>query len=94
MSPDRWEDHVKDLEKIITLSSTINSKHQWHISSSLDSHKSNLRLRKVGALSIKHTKTLYSKVESKFWKGALRIWPIDGQIQGEVVVGTIQSQNT
>ena len=63
------------------------------MSSPLDSHKSNLILRKVGTLSIKHVKTLHSKVESKFWKGYLRSFPLDAQIQSEVVVGTTNGDN-
>jgi hypothetical protein len=33
-------------------------------------------------------KTSISRRIQKFRKGALRIFPLDGQIQGEVVVGT------
>lgn len=46
------------------------------MSSSLDFHKSNLELRKVQALSIKHVNTIHSKVESKFWKGGPYNFPI------------------
>ena len=34
------------------------------------------------------SKTSISSRIQKFWKGTLRIFPLDGQIQGEVVVGT------
>jgi hypothetical protein len=45
---------------------------------------------KVGAIShIYRPKTSISGGIQKFWKRGLGIFPLDGQIQGEVVVGTI-----
>ena len=44
---------------------------------------------KVGTVShICMSKTSISSRIQNFWKGPLRIFPSDGQIQGEVVVGT------
>ena len=38
-------------------------------------------------------KTSISSRIQKFRRGALRIFPLDGQIQGEVVVGTTNGDN-
>ena len=39
------------------------------------------------------SKTSINSNTQKFWKGSLRIFPLDGQIQGEVVVGTTNGDN-
>ena len=55
-----------------------------HITLSFQSSKEN-----IGEISHMYmSKTSISSSIKKFEKGALRIFPLDGQIQGEVVVGT------
>ena len=65
------------------------SKHQWNnIEPQAFNHK-----KKLGAISYMYmSKTSKSSKIQKIWSGALRIFPLDGQIQEEVVVGTTPSQ--
>ena len=60
-----------------------------HTTSSFQSSK-----EKLGAIShIYRPKTSISSRIQNFWKGTLRIFPLYGQIQGEVIVGTKNGNN-
>ena len=62
-----------------------------HITSSKEKKQSKGNLRAISHMYV--PKTFISSRIHKFRRGPLRIFPFDGQIQGEVVVRTINGDN-